>query len=158
MEIIFLLAFVAWIVYMFLTREKPQPASDHSKQPQSAESQSPYKYFHEHQKTLIGIDLDNRRVLLQGFFGAEQHRKEYSFADIRSWRTNVQKPGRFVGGGLQGGAANALERSDAYRASGLFLEVRDIDFPEWQIVFSHKTMHQDLNRWAEIMRQTVDGS
>jgi hypothetical protein len=84
--------------------------------------------------------------------------RAYSFDDIRSWEMTRIDGARvhIAGGGMQGaiqqGTANTVERIKAMHASGLFIRVKDVDHPVWQI---HMYKQPMLDRWAEILNQTV---
>jgi len=106
----------------------------------------------------IAISPQHRLVLLRDTRGQE---KQYPFDAIRGWKTNFQESVRVQGAGtgMAGlsaiGAANAMNR-DARRlnqkASGLFIELKDIDFPVWRVGFQSQEVQ---NRWHEILTQYV---
>lgn len=99
--------------------------------------------------TGIGIYPDKRTVLLmQG-----KNRKEYGFADVRGWETNLQTGGNVVGQGVQVASHNLRTALENKKASGLFVKVRDIDHPEWRI---NMLKTEDQKRWMEIMRQLIN--
>lgn len=50
---------------------------------------------------------------------------------------------------------NRKERQKAYKQSGIFVEVADIDHPVWQIKFSDGDM---MRRYWEIFRQYLEGT
>lgn len=79
-------------------------------------------------------------------------RKAYSFDDIREWETSHETAGTVVGGGFQGAVANISAGAAAAQRSGMFIVVRDIDYPKWRIVMPAK----EHARWMEIMRQVVN--
>lgn len=79
-------------------------------------------------------------------------RKAYSFGDIREWQTIHETAGQVIGGGLQGAVTNIGNNAAAAQRSGLFIVVRDIDYPKWRIVMPQK----EHARWMEIMRQIVN--
>ena len=90
--------------------------------------------------------------------------KSYQFADVRSWKTNLQTGGTtaFVGGGalnaMSVGSANSKQLKDNEKASGLFVSVRDVDKPIWRIKFSDKQDEEERQqaRWMEILNQVVN--
>jgi len=63
--------------------------------------------------------------------------KTYSFSDIRSWKISHVTADKVIGYGFMPGmiaiGENARAKGRAARASGLFICVRDIEMPEWQI-------------------------
>ncbi|WP_426195766.1 DUF4755 domain-containing protein [Massilia sp. DWR3-1-1] len=121
---------------------------------------APLQYQSFYKNTAIGIDPAQRIVHL---YQNKQYRA-YAFSDIRSWNTNIQTGGKFIGGGGDLGTALAMTSANI-RASkanaantGLFIEVRDIDFPTWKIDFPEKGMQQSHARWMEILRQHINES
>lgn len=99
--------------------------------------------------TGIGIYPDKRTLLLM----QDKKQKEYSFADIRRWEINLQTGGNVVGQGVAVAAANFHAARENTKASGLFVEVRDIDHPVWRINMLKKS---DQQRWMEILRQFIN--
>lgn len=117
-------------------------------------------FFHD---TGIAVDRKNEKLYLRSSFNGVSQNKVYPFSEIRTWRTNIQTGGHVynssagINEGLAIVAHNArISRMNEYN-SGLFIEVRDIEFPEWRIAFPVKAgMDLDLNRWMEILRQVVN--
>lgn len=91
-------------------------------------------------------------------FAGQRLEKTYSFSDIRSWRTNIATGGTFVGQQSVATAAhNYMTQRKNEEESGLFVEVRDIDCPEWRIGFkADKHRELTLKRWMEILRQIIN--
>lgn len=116
----------------------------------------PYHNFAD--KTGIAIDPKQRLVHLV----AGANYKVYGFDDIRKWTTNMSAGGFHHGGGLAAIAANAATARQNAESSGLFIEVRDIEFPLWKIRLPTNTVNKyemELARWMEILRQHLsDGS
>lgn len=81
-------------------------------------------------------------------------KKLYSFEDIRKWRYVFKDGGVSSDDSLarRGGieARNASE-------SGFFVQVKDIDNPEWHIKFDYNNHTEtELKRWMEIFNQIVN--
>ena len=110
----------------------------------------PYRNFSD--KTGIAIDPKQRLVHLV----AGANYKVYGFADIRKWTTNMSSGGFHHNAGLAGMAANSAIARQNVENSGLFIEVKDIDFPLWKIRLPPNRVAQyemELARWMEILRQ-----
>lgn len=84
---------------------------------------------------------------------------------VRSWQTTVKgyEQLHVAGGGIttgtitahtQANLANKTARNAARRASGLFLEVADINYPSWQFCTTNTKV---LQRWHEILTQASEG-
>lgn len=82
--------------------------------------------------------------------------KTYSFSDIRSWKISHVTADKVIGYGFMPGmiaiGENARAKGRAARASGLFICVRDIEMPEWQIAMPPK----EQKKWFEILTQLVN--
>lgn len=83
--------------------------------------------------------------------------------DIRSysWHIEGYNKTEMYGGGIrdmgtkmQVGMDNAFAAMKAERASGMFIEVADIDRPVWHFQTADKAL---LNRWMEIFNQIKEG-
>lgn len=105
-----------------------------------------------HGGTAIAIYPDKQVLLLKQ--GSKS--KEYAFPDIRGWETNTQSGGEIIATGWAGATTlghNIRTARGNKSASGLFVQVRDIDNPVWRINMLRKT---DQQRWMEILRQTIN--
>lgn len=101
--------------------------------------------------TAIAVDPVGRRIKLK----EGRSVKEYDLKDVRGWRTNRQSGGTTVHGGMAGFMHNVNAAAENTRASGIFVSVRDIDFPEWRIkLYDRKSQA----RWMEILDQAVNES
>lgn len=118
------------------------------------ENVSEFKYKHFHGKTGIAVDTDKREVHLKD----RGNYKVYKFHEIRSWEINVSTGGQIYGGGLNVLAANLANARQNTDSTGLFIKVKDVDFPEWKISFPLKSVKNDLKRWMEILQQTLNES
>lgn len=110
----------------------------------------PFQHFAD--KTGIAVDPAQRTLHLM----AGGVYKAYSFAEVRTWSTNLHHGGVVYGSGLNVAVANLANARQNAEASGLFVEVRDIDHPLWKIRFSTKKIQEcemQLARWSEILRQ-----
>jgi hypothetical protein len=103
--------------------------------------------------TGIAIDPTEKKIALI----RPGHRKVYDFADVRDYRWSIQQGGGNSGGPLDFAAlAESRRVSRSNRANtGLFIRVRDIEIPEWQILFQRRS---ELQRWHEILQQAFEGS
>jgi hypothetical protein len=111
------------------------------------------KYKHVYRGCGIGVDVEKKLVHLinNGF------EKTYPFTAIRNWRYNISSGGFAYGGGLAVAGHNLRQSKENVAASGLFIEVKDIDHPEWQIIFSiDEKLEHELKRWMEILRQHIN--
>jgi hypothetical protein len=113
----------------------------------------PYQHFAD--KTGIAVDPGQRtlHLLAGGVY------KAYSFDDVRTWSTNLHHGGMVYGSGLNVAVANLANARQNAEASGLFLEVRDIDHPLWKIRFPTRKVQECemlLARWSEILRQHLN--
>jgi hypothetical protein len=82
--------------------------------------------------------------------------KTYPFSSIRDWEKVVYKGGHAGGVGLAAGAQALGAHNQNKRQSGLFLTVKDVDHPRWQIMFPYEQIEDQLARWTEILRQSVN--
>ena len=108
-----------------------------------------YKYCFSSEGSAIAACPD--RKLLRLTDGKKQ--KEYAFADVRSWDSNLATGGHFISGGAAALGHNIRTNRENKKNSGLFVHVRDIDDPVWRI---NMLAAQDQQRWMEILRQTVN--
>lgn len=121
-------------------------------------------FCHEFKDTGIAIDRQNRKIFLKSVFDKKILEKQYLFSDVRSWNTNIATGGQTVTYGKVGvsaaigvGVNNYMVAKRNEEQTGLFVNVKDIDFPEWRIAFSPtKEREMALKRWMEIMRQVVN--
>jgi hypothetical protein len=101
----------------------------------------------------IGVSMKDRVLVV----ASKGKAKKYSFDDVRGWETKRVDGGRVVavGGGLaagiNAGTANTVSRIKAMHASGLFIRVKDIENPVWQI---HMYQQPLLDKWTEILTQS----
>lgn len=104
----------------------------------------------------IAIDVTNRKIVL----ARKKLQKIYDFAEIRAWRSSFHSGGTtqlFGHAGpavqMQAGIANLGVLAGNYMESGLFLRVKDIEHPEWQIT---GISEQQAVRWFEILEQHLN--
>ena len=113
------------------------------------------KWEHMEGDSGLAINLEARELTLV----AGGKIKTYALADVRGWTARIVKAGQtvVVGGGLAGGAMmGAGNIGEAIRASadtGLFVTVRDIDYPEWRIQMADAKIQA---RWMEILEQVIN--
>ena len=110
----------------------------------------PYKNFYG--DTGIALDVDKRELHLY----QKPHYVVYPLDKIRSWSTNVQTGGNVYGTGLAVAAGNIGTAIANNKATGLFIEAKDIDHPKWRIVFSGRGRDREMARWMEILNQHVN--
>ena len=129
-----------------------------------------YKYSNWHEDTAVALDMDRRMVKLRSQFPSGTVEREYSFDQVRGASSNIQKGGQIVGGvygsGFQGalnaGAAGAqiaganrrIQKENA-KATGVFVTVKDIDYPRWRLSFASE---HDIFRWMEIFEQAFEAT
>ncbi|MDD4616435.1 MAG: DUF4755 domain-containing protein [Alphaproteobacteria bacterium] len=134
---------------------------------------APYKHLCDPQGIIV--DPVKEMVHLRSVFFKKVIERSYPFADIRGWRYNLQKGGHVssgsvIGGGITGashniGSAigdlinNAQIENRNIQNTGFFIEVRDIEFPEWRIWFPGREKRQkyEMKKWMEIFNQHVNG-
>lgn len=153
------LSFLAWglaayVMYATINKKTKDNAIKNSIE--SALQDCDYK--HTHEGTAIGLRVATKSI----FLAADGVEKTYGFDDIRNWETNLQSGGGLIGGGggLAGGvqvlAANLRAKAENAAASGLFIYMKDIEHPKWQITFkANQKADVELSRWMEILRQHV---
>lgn len=112
------------------------------------------KFKHFYAKTGIAVDTEKREVHLKD----SANYKVYRFDEIRSWEANTQSGGMFIGGGVNAFAANLATQRSNKENTGLFIKVKDVDYPQWKIEFPQTKAKQELTRWMEILQQTLNES
>lgn len=123
-----------------------------------------YSYSYATKNTGIALSRERQTVKLKNGKNA----KEYVFADVRGWETNLQTGGETVylpggGGAFSPAFSNSMavagmnhrNKKANREASGLFIKVRDIDNPIWRIDMLDK---REQNRWMEILTQCINES
>ena len=110
-----------------------------------------YKHIDSSSKTAIAVNTQLQKVCLV----QDSRSKSYAFNEIRNWETNLETAGQIYGAGVNVAIANMKSLSAAKRNTGLFLQVKDIDQPVWQIMFPDDTK-ANLAKWMEILRQTLN--
>jgi hypothetical protein len=108
-------------------------------------------FIHTAEGTGIAVNTEQRLL----FLVAGCTMKKYTFEQVRDWEKRVITPGAVFGTGMAVVAANVACATDAKNATGIFLSVKDIDFPVWQIRFPSK---QAIDRWFEILQQCINES
>ena len=97
------------------------------------------------------------RPVTAGFIGGSAYRFEsYQFSDVREWFIQDIKASRIfavgIGAGLAAIGQNRRASVNAAEQSGLYIQVKDIDNPEWQIKLDEKRQ----KKWFEILRQFIN--
>lgn len=119
------------------------------------------------ENSVMRLDTNQRLITLQ----SGKNEKTYSFNDIRQWRYNLTSGGEAIGSDVgtlvQAALLNQSSRQKNYKESGFFISVKDIDVPEWQIMFyptegrNHTqtgilNMELQLKRWMEVFSQVIN--
>jgi hypothetical protein len=112
----------------------------------------PYRHFF--QDSGIALDPEKKEIHLY----LKPNYKKYKFEDIRQFETNIQTGGTVFGTGLAVAANNLASAQNNAKNSGLYIDVRDIEFPRWKISFNARKNEKELPRWMEILRQHVNES
>lgn len=108
------------------------------------------RFQHFESSTGIAVNESKGEIILSdaaaGLF------KSYPFSAIRGWSLRKET---VESGSVRESYENAIMRKDARAArnTGLFLDVKDIDHPEWRVVMKSEI---DRNRWFEILKQTIN--
>jgi hypothetical protein len=112
-----------------------------------------YTYKHYYNKSGIGIDSVSQKIHLFSQDGD----KIYNFSDVRKWTTNYASGGEVITGDLRAIGLNRENRKNNENKTGLFIHVRDIDNPIWQINFSYGNhTDKELAKWMEILTQFLN--
>jgi hypothetical protein len=87
--------------------------------------------------------------------------KEYPFTDIRSWETEIAGQAFVAGPTYKQQVGVHMFNQVQAEKTGLSLSVKDVEFPNWFIKFGNnialgKNTKRELDRWMEILRQTVN--
>lgn len=113
-----------------------------------------YPYFLD--GTGHAISVAEKKLLITA--GGRQH--IYGLEDIRGFKYGMGEADQiyFSGKGVQANINASLKnralKQDAYKNSGIFVEVADIDTPVLQIRYSNEA---DMRRSVEILQQFMDG-
>jgi hypothetical protein len=123
-----------------------------------------------------GIALDGRTriVHLTARFSGKPVSKSYPLQDVREWGIQVGgvttvTASQVYGGGVGGAAhnlgqsaaasfANAVSASNAIDSTGLWLRVRDTEYPRWFIKFVSRNAQDAaaMHRWMEVLQQQIN--
>jgi len=106
------------------------------------------KFLYTYEKSGIALNEADSELIL----GKDKAFKKYAFHDVREWEIKHFTPGRVEGGGLQGISAQVGEIYRAKANSGLFIRMKDIEYPHWSIIMD---INQQ-NRWYEILNQKIN--
>ena len=109
-----------------------------------------YKYSFSNSGTGIALSPEQKIIKLKD----KRNVKEYPFSDVRKWSTNISTGGQVMGSGHYIGHNIAVNRKNKIE-SGLFIQVKDIDNPEWRVAMLNK---KEQSRWMEILQQTLNES
>ena len=113
-----------------------------------------YRYYLDN--TGIAFDIENKNIYLLG--STEDHliiRKTYNVSMIRDYSASYGGATKYYGSDLETTMVNLRNKKETYEQSGLFINVADIDHPQWQIKFSDEKL---LLRYVEILKQFMEGT
>lgn len=90
-----------------------------------------------------------------------KNEKTYPLSSVIGWRFNLDS------GGYDGGFGTGAIRQQNLKNSGLFIEVKDVMFPEWQVRFypqkgkfhqdtGYKDMEMQIKRWMRALSQIIN--
>lgn len=110
------------------------------------------RFIHAEDKTGIAVDDAKYEIILAN----ATLTKRYSLSDVRSWEIKSVTPGVMTGGSNAAGnlGHNLREHANAIAGTGLFIQMKDIDNPEWRIAM---LKDDDRKRWFEILNQKING-
>lgn len=141
-----------WIVLVLWLISRPAKIGALAEHIERMLPQAPAGMRHVFFGTAIAIDPKSRRIAMINHQGIG---KIYEYGDVRRYRWSIDR-GVHVepGGGFSGAMAGNRNNRNKLRNTGLFLEVRDVDHPSWQIRFRRES---ELKRWFEILNQAFEG-
>lgn len=151
----FLALIIVVILIFWITSSMKESNASYAKMDVFLKSTTNCKYKYHYKQSGIGVDTDSRQLHLfsQGLD------KIYSFSDVREWKINFSSGGGLVGGGLPSIGANIANDKQNKKETGLFILVRDIENPVWRIEFDYNNnTDKELNKWMEILRQSINES
>lgn len=108
------------------------------------------KHYHFYDSTGIAISRDAKQVALIQY----TKKAVYDASLIRGHRMSYVEADRIYDGSVQAAVVNMKLKSDAAAETGLFVQVKDIENPEWRISMPVK---KDQAKWHEILTQFYEG-
>ncbi len=114
-----------------------------------------YPYFLD--GTGHGVNVKEKKLLITS--NGRQH--IYGLESVRGFKygmdgaDQIYFSGKGVQANINAGLKNRSLKKDAYKSSGIFVEVADIDTPVLQIRYSNEA---DMRRSVEILQQFMDGT
>ncbi len=133
------------------------------------ESVKECKYSYAWDGCGIAVDPVKNLLHIAAPFNNKTVSKTYAFGDVREWgyeapgHSNIMTFGNVGVSAATGvAAANAAGALRALDKTGLWVKVKDIDFPRWFIKFGGnpdlgKKVVGELDRWMEILGQNING-
>nr|WP_321496636.1 DUF4755 domain-containing protein [uncultured Methanolobus sp.] len=101
----------------------------------------------------IALDSTNKTIHLGNKSGRKLIEKSYTFFDVREWgyytkqgTTTIQKDAY---------TDNYSVREDKHPYMYLYINVKDTQYPQWQIPFKTSDSY-NLKRWMEILNQSIN--
>lgn len=167
-----IIQFIFWIGFIYFVYRQISKAGKKKKTSQKwLDSLPGVKYKIGAEGTGMAVDPVAKKVFLLS--GDEQ--QDYPFDAIRKWRYSLGSGGMThlygnvgVIGGLTALGQNVSQAKENKRSSGFFIEVKDIDRPEWQVFFpgmdggklekgdARAVVEKEMKRWLEIFQQIVN--
>ena len=108
-----------------------------------------YKHFYD--GTGLAVDPQNQKLHLASYFEAKHLRKTYDFSQVKQWRYNIS----------YGRNQRLGDMRQNKQETGLFITVKDIDTPDWQISFPYyyrktRDIEIEMKKWMEILDQMIN--
>lgn len=124
------------------------------------------RFNHFENNSVIMLHSDKSEILLANPQGVV---KTYPYSAIREWEIRAETAGEqssvMVTGtsgaaaaqgammGISAAMANSKAQAQAAANTGLYISVKDIDYPEWRISMASQS---DRKRWFEILNQAIN--
>jgi hypothetical protein len=151
-----IIAIVVPILRFFMSRVPSASAGDLDRYKATLPEGFGYPYFLD--RTGLAVSVKEKKLLITS--GGRQH--IYGLESIRGYKWRMNEADQFFIAGkasasaqINTGLKNRSLKKDAYRNSGIFVEVADIDTPVLQIRYSNEA---ELRRSVEILQQFMDGT
>jgi len=156
--VVFLLGIPSLILFRFVSdRNKEQQNLTNAKMLINNHPSGGALYAFENDNSGIFLSKDKKAICLY----RGKIAKLYDIDKIRGHRTSLIEPDKYftvgrasLGAAVDIIAANNRSARRAEEQSGIFIQIKDIDFPEWHI---NMTKKKDQSRWHEILTQLYEG-
>lgn len=114
-----------------------------------------YQYVHSYDNTGIAYDPSTRRVKLLNMFNRKLVTRDYDLQQLRGYESKRLSGGQILGTGAQAAGTGIRIDHENRMGSGVFINVKDVDYPKWRIAFHRKDTALQ-NRWEEILNQAFE--